>query len=81
MTHSNFKERSRLLGSGVGKCPCGKTFNFTSEGDCDMKFRRHSKLCSKPVGSRQIRTPKKATTLREQQLNDALRRRRFHLNN
>ena len=79
MPHSNFKGRSRLLNSGVGKCPCGKIFNYVSEMDQKMKFQLHHKFCSKlPEGSRQIRTPKKAMTLREQQHHMAERMRKVH---
>ena len=68
MPHSTFKERSHMLNSGVGKCPCGQTFDYTSERDLNMKLRMHCKFCSKPVeGSQQIRKPKKVMTLKEQQ--------------
>ena len=33
MPHSNFKERSQEFNTGVGKCPCGQTFEYTSERD------------------------------------------------
>ena len=36
MTHSNFKERSQEFNTGVGKCPCGQTFEYTSERDTKM---------------------------------------------
>ena len=35
--------RSNLLGSGVGKCSCGQTFDFESERDRDMKFQLYVK--------------------------------------
>ena len=38
MPHSNFKERSQEFNTGVGKCPCGQTFKYTSEGDMKMKL-------------------------------------------
>ena len=38
MPHSNFKERSQEFNTGVGKCPCGQTFEYTSERDMKMKF-------------------------------------------
>ena len=38
MPHSNFKERSQEFNTGVEKCPCGQTFEYTSERDMKMKF-------------------------------------------
>ena len=81
MPHNNFKERSHTFNSGVGKCPCGQTFNFSSERDMNMKLRMHRKFCSKPPeSSRQVKKPNKAMRLREQQLNEAERKRRIHEN-
>ena len=77
--NGNFKERSHQFNSGVGKCPCGQTFDSASERDMNMKLRMHHKFCFKLAeGFRQIGTPKKATTLREQQLNEAKRKRKVH---
>ena len=68
MPHSSFKERSHTFNSGVGKCPCGQTFDFTSERDQNTKLLMHGKFCSKKAeGSKQRRAPKKAMTLKEQQ--------------
>ena len=79
MPPSNFKERSHTFSSGIGKCSCGQTFDYTSERDMNMKLRMHLKFCSKPPkGFDKIRVPKKATTLREQQLNEAERMRKVH---
>ena len=36
MPHSNFKERSHQFNSGIGKCPCCQTFEYTSERDMKM---------------------------------------------
>ena len=81
MLHSTFKERSHLHDSGVGKCPCSQTFNFTSKRDHDMKMRIHRKFCAKPPeGSKQKRKPKKAMTPREQQQLMAERMRMVHKN-
>ena len=81
MPHSNFKMKFNHFNLGVGKCPCGQTFNFGSERDQNKKLRMHLKFCSKPVESlRQIRTPKKAMMLKEEQLNYAERMRRVHEN-
>ena len=75
--HSNFKERSQEFDTGVGKCPCGQTFQSTSERDMKMKLRMHHRFCSNPpVAFDKI--PKKATTLREQQMNEAERIRKVH---
>ena len=38
MPHSNCKERSQEFNTGVGKCPCGQTFKYTSEKDMKMKL-------------------------------------------
>ena len=79
MPHSNFKERSHQFNSGVGKCPCGQTFDYASERHTKMKLRMHRKFCSNPPkGFNKIRVPKKATTLREQQLSEAERMRKVH---
>ena len=45
MTHSNFKERSQEFNTGVGKCPWGQTFEYTSERDMKMKLRMHRRFC------------------------------------
>ena len=79
MPHSNFKERSHAFNTGVGKCSCGQTLEFASEGDMAMKLRMHSRFCSKPpVGFDKISVTKKACTMREQQLNEAERIRLVH---
>ena len=44
-----------------------------------MKLRMHLRFCSNPsVAFDKIRVSKKAMTLREQQLNEAERRRKVH---
>ena len=79
MPHSNFKERSQEFNTGVGKCPCGQTFEYTSERDMKMKLRMHCRFCSNPPkGFDKIGIPKKATTLREQQLSESERIRKVH---
>ena len=79
MPHSNFKERSQEFNTGVGKCLCGQTFEYTSEKDMKMKLQMHRRFCSNPpVAFDKIRIPKKPTTLREQQLNEAERKREVH---
>ena len=79
MPHSNFKERSQQFNTGVGKCPCGQTFQYTSERDMKMKLRMHHRFCSNPPNSfYKIGILKKATTLREQQLNEAERMHKVH---
>ena len=79
MPHSNFKERSQEFNKGVGKCPCGQTFEYTSERDMKMKHRMHCRFCSNPLkGFYKIGILKKATTLREQQLNEAERMKKVH---
>ena len=79
MPHSNFKERSQEFNTGVGKSPSGQTFECTSERVMKMKLRMHHRFCSNPpVAFDKIGIPKKATTLREQQLNEAERIRKVH---
>ena len=82
MPHNNFKERSHLFNSGVGKCSCSQTFDYISERDRDMKLRMHRKFCPKLAeGSKQIRRPNKTMTLKERQHNYVKRMRRVHENN
>ena len=79
MLHSNFKERSQEFNTGVGKCPCGQTFKYTSERDMKMKLKMHHRFCSNPPkGFNKIGIPKKAMTLREQQFNEAERMHKVH---
>ena len=79
MPHRNFKERSQEFNTGVGKCPCGQTFEYTSERDMEMKLRVHLRLCSNPPkGFNKIGTLKKATALREQHLNESERMCKVH---
>ena len=77
--HSNFKDKAYAFNTGVGKCSCGQTFEYTSERDMKMKLRMHLRFCSNPpVAFDKIRVPKKATTLREQQLAEAERMKKVH---
>ena len=70
MPHSNLR---------VGKCSCGQTFECALERDMNMKLQMHSRFCSEPPRVfDEIRVPKKATTLREQQLNEYERMRKVH---
>ena len=79
MPHSKFKERSQEFNTGVEKCPCGQTFEYTSERDMKMKLRMHRRFCfNLPKGFNKIGISKKAMTLREQQLNEAERIRKVH---
>ena len=79
MPHSSFKDRAYEFNSGIGKCPCGQTFEYTSERDMKMKLRMHLRFCSNPpVAFDKIRVPKKAMTLREQQLAEAERMHKVH---
>ena len=79
MPHSNFKDKAYEFNSGIGKCPCGQTFKYTSERDMKTKLRMHLRFCfNPPVAFDKIGTSKKAVTLREQQLTDAERIRKVH---
>ena len=71
MPHSNVKGRSQEFNTGVGK--------YTSERDMKVKLRMHRRFCSNPPkGFYKIGILKKATTLREQQLNEAERMKKVH---
>ena len=48
MPHSNFTDKAYEFNSGIGKCPCGQTFKYTSERDMKMKLRMHLRFCSNP---------------------------------
>ena len=79
MPCSNFKETSQEFNTGVVKCPCGQTFKYTSERDMKMKLQMHRRFCSNlSKGFDKIGILKKATTLREQQLNEAERMSKVH---
>ena len=69
MPHRNFKERSHQFNSGIGKCPCGQTLEYTSERDMKMKLRMHCRFCfNPPKGFDKIGIPKKAMTLENNSL-------------
>ena len=79
MPHSNFKERSHQFNSGIGKCLCGQTFEYTSERDMKMKLRMHRRFCSNPpLAFNKIGISKKATTLKEHNSYEAERIRKVH---
>ena len=79
MPHSNFKRKALEFGAGLGKCSGGQTFECASKQELAMKCRMHHRFCSNsPVAFEKIRIPKKACTLREQQLNEAGRIRKVH---
>ena len=78
MLHSNFKRKVTEFEAGVGKCSCGQTFESASERELAMKHRMHRRFCSNPpVAFDKIGIPKKAVTLREQQLNEYERMKKF----
>ena len=79
MPLSNFKRKATDNGPGVGRCSCGQTFECSSEPELAMKRRMHRRFCSnRPVAFNKISVPKKAFTMREQQLNEAERIRKVH---
>ena len=79
MPHSDFKRKATEFEAGVGKCPCGQTFECASERELAMKRRMHCRFCSNPpVDFNKIGIPKKATTPREQQLTEAERMKKVH---
>ena len=80
MPHSNFKQRSYENSTGVGKCSCGQTFDYSSPRDMDLKLRLHHRFCKNPPkGTHKIGIPKKATTFMEHQLGVTMRRREVHI--
>ena len=79
MLHSNFKQRATEFNTRVGKCSCSQTFECSLEREIAMKRRMHRRFCyNPPVAFDKIRVPKKACTMREQQLNEAERIRKVH---
>ena len=79
MPHSNFKSRATEFNTGVGKCSCGQTFEFTSGRDMTMKLRMHHKFCSNPPAAfDKVEVLKKAMTMGERQLNEYERMRKVH---
>ena len=79
MPHSSFKRKATEFEAGVGRCSCGQTSECGSEQELAMKLQMHYRFCSNPpVAFNKIRVPKKACTLREQQLNEAERIRKVH---
>ena len=79
MPHSNFKRKATKFEAGVGRCSCGQNFECASERELAMKHRMHRRFCSNPsVAFNKISVPKKACTMREQQLNEDERIRKVH---
>ena len=79
MPHSNFKRTVTEFEAGVGRCSCGQTFECASEQELAMKRRMHCRFCSNPsVAFDKIGIPKKACTIREQQLNEYERMKKVH---
>ena len=79
MPHSNFKDKAYEFSSGIGKCPCGQTFEYKSERDMKMKLRMHLRFCSNsPKGFDKIGIPKKSCDLREQRLAEVERIEKVH---
>ena len=79
MPHSSFKRKATEFGAGVGRCPCGQTFECASERELAMKRRIHCRFCSSPsLAFNKIGITKKVCTMREQQLNEAEMIRKVH---
>ena len=79
MPHINFERKATEFEAGVGRCSCGQTFECASERELAMKRRMHHRFCSNPpVVFDKIKVPKKAYTMREQQLNEVERIRKVH---
>ena len=79
MPHSSFKRKATEFEAVVGKCPCGQTFECASERELAMKRRMHHRFCFYPPEAfNKIGIPKKACTMREQQLNETEKIRKVH---
>ena len=79
MPRSNFKQRSYENTTGVGKCTCGQTFDYSSPRDMELKRKLHRRFCKNPPkGEQKKGIPMKATTLMEHQTGVAKRRREVH---
>ena len=79
MPHSSFKSKVTEFEAGVGRCSCGQTFECASKRQLSMKHRMHCRFCSNPPkGFDKTGIPKKATTLREEQLNEYEKVRKVH---
>ena len=79
MPHSSFKRKATEFEARVAKCPCGQTFECASERELAIKHKMHRRFCSNPpVAFDKIGIPKKACTMRDQQLNEAERIRKVH---
>ena len=79
MPHINFRSKTTEFNTGVGKCSCGQTFEFTSGRDMAMKLRMYLKFCSKPpVAFDKVEVHKKAMVMGEQQLNEYESMRKVH---
>ena len=79
MPHSNFKRKFTEFEAGVERCSCGQTFECASERELAMNHRMYLRFFSNPpVAFDEIGIPKKACTMREQQLNEAERIRKVH---
>ena len=76
MAHGNFKERNHEISTGVGRCTCRQTFDYSSPRDMKLKLRLRLRYCKNPPkGTHKIGVPKKATTFMEHQLNAYMKRR------
>ena len=79
MPHSTFKQMPHESNTGVSKCSCGQTFDFSSNRDMELKRRLHRKFCKRPpIGKQKIGIPMKATTFMEHQAGTTMRRREVH---
>ena len=84
MPHSNFKDKSYTLSSGVRNCSCGQTFGYTSERERELKIRLHHKFCSKPPKGTYVievsksRSAEKTTTLKEYYINESEEMRKLY---
>ena len=79
MPLSSFKRKVTDNGAGVGMSPSGQTFGCASKRELAMKHRMYCRFFSRPpLAFNKIGIPRKACTMRKQQLNEAERLRKVH---
>ena len=79
MPQSSFKRKATEFEAGVGRCSCGQTFECAYKQELAMNHRMHHRFCSNPpVAFNKIGIPKKACTMREQQLDEVERMHEVH---
>ena len=80
MPRSNFKQRSYENNTGVEKCSCGQTFDYSSPRVMELKRKLPRRFCKNPPkGEQKLGIPMRATTFMEHQTDTSKRRRELHI--